>query len=83
MLVEKIDRQLVKKVVKGVAMAQYGLILKEMEATASRKVSGPPQVPKTLLFSPKHDLGKILYFRNFSYIYIYIYIYISEAKLGP
>ena len=44
---QKIDRKSVKIDVKWVAMARHGLILREMKATASRKVSRPLPVQKT------------------------------------
>ena len=50
---QKIERKSVKIDVKGVATARHGPILREMKATASRKVSAPLPVPKTNFFDGK------------------------------
>ena len=66
-LLSKKNRKSVIMDVKCVAMARYGLILKEMEATASRKVAGPSPVHKTLLFDPKTENNVMFVFRNFEF----------------
>ena len=66
---QKMESKSVKIDVKRVATARHGPILREMKATASRKVSRPLPVPKTLFFDEKTAKNTIFgKFRDFLYI---------------